>query len=338
MGLVVALVCTGAVGVAQPAAQGVPDPRVVSQGVDPACLSRTLVATGGAAPKSPRTLAVRWVGHSNFELAYNGQVILLDAYYDRSPRFAPLGFRAADVQRADVILLGHGHVDHMSDAVSVARRTGALVVGAPVTTKSLQRQALDPKQIRTVTGRTSEVLEFKGFTVEPILGRHGEPEPSVVTSFNRAMSETLPPLTPLQQEEVAAMRARGTQDARVVAEGAIAYLITFDNGFRIMYRDTGGRVTDLEKAAMARIGGRVDVAIAASASAWLPNLQAERAVEFLRAYSPDVYFPAHHDDDIWRPTESIFQALKEVNPRLVTISKVYREPTCFDTDRNVSRR
>lgn len=67
---------------------------------------------------------------------YNGQIILLDAHFDRGSMFPSLGFAAADVKRADVILIGHGHLDHMSDAASVGARTGAVVVGAPVTMDS----------------------------------------------------------------------------------------------------------------------------------------------------------------------------------------------------------
>ena len=48
----------------------------------------------------------------------------------------------------------------------------------------------------------------------------------------------------------------------MITEGTIAYLITLDDGFRIMYRDSAGVVTDFEKAAMARVG-RVDLAITA---------------------------------------------------------------------------
>jgi hypothetical protein len=36
-----------------------------------------------------------------------------------------------------------------------------------------------------------------------------------------------------------------------------------------------------------------------------------RALEYLRAYKPNVYTPAHHDADrngMWRPTDLIFQA------------------------------
>ena len=96
-----------------------------------------LASTGGALPASPSTLAIRWTGFANFELSYKGQIVLLDAYFDRGSNFPPLGFKAADIKRADVILIGHGHHDHMSDAASVGIRTGATIVGAPLTTAKL---------------------------------------------------------------------------------------------------------------------------------------------------------------------------------------------------------
>jgi hypothetical protein len=61
----------------------------------------------------------------------------------------------------------------------------------------------------------------------------------------------------------------------------------------------------------------------------------------MRVYKPDVYMPAHHDADLngmWRSTEPIFQALKDENPGLITISKQYREPACFDTGNNIIRK
>ena len=104
-----------------------------------------------------------------------------------------------------------------------------------------------------------------------------------------------------------------------------------------MYRDSGGRITDYEKTAMQRVG-HVDVALAAVAADVLDSLTSRRALEYLRTYKPDVYIPAHHDADrngMWRPTEPIFQALKEEDPKLITISKQYREPICFDTESSV---
>ena len=339
---VVALVVS-TFGCSVPATRSLGDPRFRFGSIgagDPGCEVATLVSTGGQFPKNPKTLAIRWTGYSNFELVYDGQIILLDAYVDRGSMFPPLGFKAADVKRANVILIGHGHLDHMSDAASVGARTGAIVVGAPVTTEKLLTQKIDPKQIRTVTGRGGEVLEFSGFKVEPILGRHGEPPKNVTEAMENALKSVTTAPTPEQATERAAIRARGTNDPRVVAEGTIAYLITLDNGFRIMYRDSGGRVTNYEKAAMERIG-RVDVALVAVSASFLNTLTVQQALEHMRTYKPDVYIPAHHDADfngLWRATEPLFQALKDENPNVITVSRGYREPICFDTENNITRR
>jgi L-ascorbate metabolism protein UlaG (beta-lactamase superfamily) len=314
------------------------DQKFAAEPRDPACHVPALASTGGPLPKNPRTLAIRWTGYSNFELSYNGQIVLLDAYFDRGSNFAPLGFAAADVKKTNAILLGHGHFDHMSDAASVGARTGATVVGAPVTTEKLATQPIDPKQVRTVTGRGGEVLQFGAFKVEPILGRHGEPPANIVGPIDGALKSVTAP-TQEQTAESATIRARGTSDRRVIAEGTIAYLITLDNGFRIMYRDSGGRVTDFEKAAMERTG-RVDVALVAVGASYLNTLTVEAALEHTRLYKPDVYMPAHHDspyNGLWRATEPLFQAVKADNPNIVTVSKTYREPTCFNTDFNISR-
>ena len=156
---------------------------------------------------------------ANFELAYNGQIVLLDAYFDRGSLYPSLGFKAADVKKADAILIGHGHHDHMSDAASVGARTGATVVGAPVTTEKLATQPIDPKQVRTVTGRGGEVLQFGAFKVEPILGQHGDPPATLVDAFDAALKATTTPPTPEQLAEQATIRQRGTQDRRVRERG-----------------------------------------------------------------------------------------------------------------------
>jgi L-ascorbate metabolism protein UlaG (beta-lactamase superfamily) len=310
---------------------------------DPACQARTLVATGGAFPRNPHTLAVRWIGFSNYELVYNNRIILLDAYYDRGSTFPPLGVKAADIKSVDLMLLGHGHLDHMSDAASIGARTKAMVVGAAVTTDKLRTQPIPAPQIKTVTGRGGETLKLDNFTVEPILGRHGEPPKEVTEAMGRVLNQLMPAPTAEQKAEIADIRARGTDSPRVIDEGTIAYLITLDDGFRILYRDSGGRVTDYERAAMARVG-RVDLAIAAVSADYLNPPMVKQALEYMRTYKPAVMMPAHHDAPVtagnvtqWRATEPLFQAMKDENPDIVTVSKEYREPTCFNTEFNLQR-
>jgi len=66
----------------------------------------------------------------------------------------------------------------------------------------------------------------------------------------------------------------------------------------------------------------------------------EQALEHTRAYKPDVYMPAHHDapfNNLWRSTEPLFQAVRDDNPNIVTMSRGYRQPICFNTEVNISK-
>ena len=124
---------------------------------------------------------------------------------------------------------------------------------------------------------------------------------------------------------------------RAVPVLIIAFLITLNSGFRILYRDSGGRVTDYEKAVAARTGS-VDLILAATSASYTTNLIVDQALEYVRTYRPRAFMPAHHDapfNNLWRPTEPIFQAIKDLDPTIVTISKGYREPTCFKTGTTV---
>ncbi|MGH6770812.1 MAG: hypothetical protein ACRECO_17525, partial [Xanthobacteraceae bacterium] len=162
---------------------------------------------------------------------------------------------------------------------------------------------------------------------------------TLVEAFGGALRAVTPKLTDEQLAEFAVIRSRGVQDPRVRTEGTIAYLITLDNGFRIMYRDSGGRITEYEKAAMAKVG-RVDLALVAVAASYLHTATVEQALEHIRTYRPAVYMPAHHDaalTGLWRATEPLFQAVRDEDPTIVTVSKSYRQPTCFYTEHNLSR-
>lgn len=65
-------------------------------------------------------LAVTWYGHACVELQTpGGKTVLLDPWFanPRSPK------AAAAVDRCDVMLVTHGHFDHLGDAVEIAART-----------------------------------------------------------------------------------------------------------------------------------------------------------------------------------------------------------------------
>jgi len=161
--------------------------------------------------------------------------------------------------------------------------------------------------------------------------------------MQNALRQLMPAPSEEQKAEIAEIRTRGTSGPRVIDEGTIAFLITLDDGFRILYRDSGGRVTDYERAAMARVG-RVDLALVAVSGDYLNPLMVKLALEHARTYKPGVIMPAHHDAPVtaghvaqWRATEPLFQAMKDENPDIVTVSKQYREPVCFNTEMNIQR-
>src|SRR5687768_18534212 len=83
---------------------------------DPACQLLTPASTGGPLPKSPDTVVVRWLGHTNYELVYRDNVFLLDAYYERLPRSHRTAVALQAIRKATAVIIGHPHFDPIYDA------------------------------------------------------------------------------------------------------------------------------------------------------------------------------------------------------------------------------
>ena len=73
-----------------------------------------------------QNLAITWLGHSSFRVRTpGGKEILFDPWYTGNPAFP----ETARPSKADLILVSHGHSDHITDAAATAKATGATVVG-----------------------------------------------------------------------------------------------------------------------------------------------------------------------------------------------------------------
>lgn len=73
-------------------------------------------------------MKIIWLGHSGFRIEIEDVVLLIDPWLDGNPSF-PQDRRAEALQGATHILLTHGHGDHASSAIEIAKETGASLVG-----------------------------------------------------------------------------------------------------------------------------------------------------------------------------------------------------------------
>lgn len=303
-------------------------------------------AIGGPMIANPQMISLRWLGCSCYELVHRGKVYLLDAWFDRGPRTRPVGFGQANVVRAETIIIGHGHFDHIADAPPIAARTGATIVGAPLSTGYASSAGTPASQLRTVTGRGGELLKFDGFTVEPILAHHAvfptrtNSRGANVGQANGDLYEAaLGPFTPDETTAFLAMLARGTGDPRVLTEGTIAYLFTFDSGYRMVWLDSGGPLTPQMISVMNRVG-KTNLAIASYTVQGIPDTQIPVTMNLIDLFQPDLYLPCHHDEIVLIPlrnglpdmaTEPLLMAIRDTMPTTRAIAPLYRSPIVVNT-------
>jgi L-ascorbate metabolism protein UlaG (beta-lactamase superfamily) len=296
-----------------------------------ACRSLVPAAMGGPLLTDPGRIVLRWLSTSNYEIVYRGQVFLLDAYFDRGPRNRPTGIVPTEATKADAIFIGHAHFDHMSDAAPIAQRTKAKVVGAPITIQTAVKLGLPEGQGTAVTG--GETLKFDGVTVETALAQHSTLSRDVLDTLGKLYDLDAGPATPEQTAAERAIAARGTFALDVITKGTIAYGFTFDTGFKIVWIDSAGPVTDGVRA-LAQTLAPVDIAIVAYQGHPVAQVQIPVTLELVKQFRPRIFIPAHHDQIFGTfvdlGVEPLFEAVQEALPDTQTIAPLHRRPQCFD--------
>jgi L-ascorbate metabolism protein UlaG (beta-lactamase superfamily) len=298
-----------------------------------ACDSMVPALTGGPMlPAASETAVVRWLGNANYEIAFGGKIYLLDTFYDRVSRSRPIGFNVEDVKKADVIFLSHGHFDHMSDVVPVARQTGAKVVGAPITIETAIKLGLPPEQ--AVIAKGGEVLKFGDLTVHVALARHSTIQDGLVDAYANVYRVETRADTPEEAAHTKEVRSRGTFSPDVIDKGTLAFGLVLRNGFKIVGVGSAGPVTDGDRR-MAQELGPVDIAIVA----YQPHAVAERQIPdtmaLVELFQPKLFLPAHHDHSfgVWLDlgVEPLFEKLRDDMPATKFAAPLYRSPICVAT-------
>lgn len=209
------------------------------------------VVTGDAAPADAAPAAsvrrwqgdpgssgvgLRWLGNNAWEITFDGKCILIDPWLTRffTGTYTPQGANPNTrltidttkidpyVTRADVILVCHGHYDHMADVPYIAPRTGATVLGTESHHNMLRALGTPDDQLSTVRG--GEYLQFDGFTIEVFQSLHSMTGPRARVPFPGTRPGAVP--------------ARPKTIADLVEGESLAYQITIGERFRILALST----------------------------------------------------------------------------------------------------
>ncbi|HEY1813302.1 MAG TPA: MBL fold metallo-hydrolase [Kofleriaceae bacterium] len=231
----------------------------------------------GAPQRGPaRTpITLTYLGVAGWQIDSGPTTILVDPYFSRPALDKPISPDDAAIAahapaHADAIVVGHSHVDHLLDAPSVAKRTGAQLIGSASTARFARASGLPADHIITVKG--GEDLEFGAYSIRAIPSLHSELDHKHAFGGTIAADVKLP-MTFEQFEE----------------GGTFAYLIRI-GGHEIVALDTANFI-ERELA-----GLRPDIAIIA------PGARGEihdYTCRLLRALGdPPLVYATHFDD--WR--------------------------------------
>ncbi|HEY3822560.1 MAG TPA: MBL fold metallo-hydrolase [Polyangiaceae bacterium] len=104
------------------------------------------------------TVRVQWLGTAGFVVEHDGHTLLIDPYVTRASLarcvVAPLHPDRDVIRRclprADAIVVGHSHFDHVLDVPRIARTTGARVFGSRSAAALCLAQGVEPDHVEVV--------------------------------------------------------------------------------------------------------------------------------------------------------------------------------------------
>ncbi|MEO8694757.1 MAG: MBL fold metallo-hydrolase [Acidimicrobiales bacterium] len=277
------------------------------------------------------TATLDWAGCATFRLTIGDVVVFLDAYLDRVADAAQSGLQVDDVDRADFILVGHSHFDHLWGAERIAPRTGATIVGSYETIRLMAEHGVPESQLQPVSGgERIRLSDDVVVSVYPSLhscvwtGPFQQPDVACIGDVGLTLDEQKLRFRDLEAHianlspEARAHALRGRQGDRGDG-GALVYLIETPEG-SLLYQDTSGHWSGIMRDL------RPDVAILAAAGRGnvdgdpIQGTLAEFVSKQAAFLQPKRVLLSHHDN--WLPGFSL-----ETNTAPIRDALAERVPT-----------
>ncbi|GIT29977.1 MAG: hypothetical protein Ct9H300mP1_20230 [Planctomycetaceae bacterium] len=111
------------------------------------------------------TTTVTFLGHGTFLVETNGTHVLIDPFLTDNP----VASTTAEEVPAEVIILTHGHGDHVGDVIAGAQRTGAMVIANFEIVEWLGGQGIENTHPLHIGGQHA----FEWGTVKLTIAHHG---------------------------------------------------------------------------------------------------------------------------------------------------------------------
>lgn len=188
----------------------------------PAATPPAAAASPAATPAVAGKVKVQWLGQAAFKITtVEGKVIVIDPWLKTNPK-TPEAYRKLEaLGKVDLILVTHGHFDHMADAPELAR-----MHGAPVWANSGLGQSF--AILGLVPPAQAQRMNMGG-TVTPI-------GPKVKVSMVKAEHSS---------EIVWKNPATGKDEVHVGGTSA-GFIIEFENGFKLWHMGDTGAFGDMK--------------------------------------------------------------------------------------------
>lgn len=111
-------------------------------------------------------MKLTWLGHSACHLAVDGKSVLVDPFFSGNPKF-PNDFETG-LDKVDIIMLTHGHADHLGDSLRLAKAFDATVVAMFEICAYLGAQGLEKTEPMNIGG----TIDCGGLSVSMVNALH----------------------------------------------------------------------------------------------------------------------------------------------------------------------